>query len=85
MAEVNHLGQPVGLPVDLALPRPAPRHVTLQGRYGAVVPLEAGHADALFAAYAAALPSPKPTRSTFGANGLALGAALEIECMAIKQ
>ena len=37
------------------------------------------------AAYAAALPSPKPTRSTFGANGLALGAALEIECMAIKQ
>ncbi|GGA94732.1 GNAT family N-acetyltransferase [Allosediminivita pacifica] len=51
MAEVNHLGQPVGLPVDLALPRPAPQHLTLAGRYGAVVPLEAGHADALFAAY----------------------------------
>lgn len=36
------------------------------------------------AAYAAALPSPKPARSTFGVNGLALGAALEIECLAIK-
>jgi reactive intermediate/imine deaminase len=37
------------------------------------------------AAYSAALPSPKPARSTFGANGLAIGAALEIECMAIRQ
>jgi reactive intermediate/imine deaminase len=36
------------------------------------------------AAYAAALPNPKPARSTFGANGLGLGAALEIECLAIK-
>jgi len=36
------------------------------------------------AAYAAALPSPKPARSTFGVNGLALGAALEIECLAIR-
>jgi len=35
-------------------------------------------------AYTAALPEPKPARSTFGANGLALGAALEIECLAVK-
>jgi len=36
------------------------------------------------AAYTAALPDPKPARSTFGADGLALGAALEIECIAVK-
>ena len=36
------------------------------------------------AAYSAALPDPKPARSTFGADGLALGAALEIECIAVK-
>lgn len=36
------------------------------------------------AAYAAALPDPKPARSTFGANGLGLNAALEIECIAAK-
>lgn len=36
-------------------------------------------------AYAAALPDPKPARSTFGVDGLALGAALEIECLAIKK
>ncbi len=35
------------------------------------------------AAYDAALPDPKPARSTFGAGGLALGAELEIECLAI--
>lgn len=35
------------------------------------------------AAYTAALPDPKPARSTFGADGLALGAALEIECLAV--
>ena len=34
------------------------------------------------AAYAAALPDPKPARSTVGVAGLALGAALEIECIA---
>ncbi|MEO1253200.1 MAG: Rid family hydrolase [Pseudomonadota bacterium] len=39
---------------------------------------------AMNAAYAEALPDPKPARSTFGVNGLALGAALEIECLAIK-
>ena len=36
------------------------------------------------AAYADALPDPKPARSTFGVDGLALGAALEIECIAIR-
>jgi 2-iminobutanoate/2-iminopropanoate deaminase len=35
------------------------------------------------AAYAAAVPDPKPARSTVGVNGLAFGAALEIECIAV--
>ena len=35
------------------------------------------------AAYDAALPDPKPARSTLGANGLALGAAVEVECFAV--
>lgn len=35
------------------------------------------------AAYAAALPDPKPARSTVGVNGLGFNAALEIECIAI--
>lgn len=38
---------------------------------------------AMNAAYTAALPDPKPARSTIGADGLALGAALEIECIAV--
>lgn len=36
------------------------------------------------AAYAESLPDPKPARSTFGVEGLALGASLEIECLAVK-
>lgn len=40
---------------------------------------------AMNAAYAEVLPDPKPARSTFGVDGLALGAALEIECLAIKK
>ncbi len=36
------------------------------------------------AAYAEAFPADKPARSTVGVNGLALGAALEIECLAVK-
>ena len=40
---------------------------------------------AMNTAYAKALPDPKPARSTFGVDGLALGAALEIECLAIKK
>lgn len=35
------------------------------------------------AAYAAALPDPKPARSTVGVNGLGFNAALEIECLAV--
>lgn len=35
-------------------------------------------------AYAEALPDPKPARSTFGVDGIALGASLEIECIAVK-
>lgn len=34
------------------------------------------------AAYAAAVPDPKPARSTVGVSGLAFGAGLEIECIA---
>lgn len=37
------------------------------------------------AVYAEMLPDPKPARSTFGVDGLALGAALEIECLAIRR
>lgn len=37
------------------------------------------------AAYAEAFPGPKPARSTFGVEGLALGAALEIECLAVRK
>lgn len=33
--------------------------------------------------YAAQFPGPKPARTTVGANGLPLGAAVEIECMAL--
>jgi 2-iminobutanoate/2-iminopropanoate deaminase len=36
-------------------------------------------------AYAASLPDPKPARSTFGVDSLALGAALEIECIAVRK
>ena len=39
---------------------------------------------AMNAAYAASLPDPKPARSTVGVNGLALDAALEIECIAVR-
>jgi len=41
--------------------------------------------DAMNKAYTAALPDPKPARSTFGVDGIALGASLEIECIAIQQ
>ncbi len=36
------------------------------------------------AAYAEYFPEEKPARSTFGVDGLAMGAALEIECLAVK-
>ncbi|MEH6409126.1 MAG: Rid family hydrolase [Hyphomonas sp.] len=35
------------------------------------------------AAYKAALPNPKPARATVGVSGLALGANLEIDCIAV--
>lgn len=40
------------------------------------------HYGDMNAAYAAAVPDPKPARSTVGVNGLGFGAALEIECIA---
>lgn len=36
------------------------------------------------AAYAEYFPEEKPARSTFGVDGLAMGAMLEIECLAVK-
>jgi 2-iminobutanoate/2-iminopropanoate deaminase len=36
------------------------------------------------AAYVKFFPDEKPARSTFGVDGLAFGAALEIECLAVK-
>ena len=36
-------------------------------------------------AYVEYFPGEKPARSTFGVDGLALGAALEIECLAVKR
>lgn len=41
--------------------------------------------SAMNAAYAAAFPKEKPARSTVGADGLAMGAALEIECLAVRK
>jgi len=40
---------------------------------------------AMNAAYAEAFPGDKPARSTFGVDGLAMGAALEIECFAVRE
>ena len=37
------------------------------------------------AAYLEYFPDEKPARSTFGVDGLAMGAALEIECLAVKR
>ena len=50
--ETNAIGQPVGLPVTLDLPRPRPKHTAMTGRAATVEPLSAGHTDALFAAFA---------------------------------
>ena len=38
--------------------------------------------DAFNAVYVTFFPGPKPARSAFGAEGLALGAAVELECWA---
>jgi 2-iminobutanoate/2-iminopropanoate deaminase len=37
------------------------------------------------AAYAEFFPADKPARSTVGVDGLALGASLEIECLAVRR
>ena len=42
------------------------------------------HYGEMNAAYAAALPDPKPARSTVAVKGLAVGASLEIECIAVR-
>ncbi len=39
--------------------------------------------DAMNTVYVAFFPTHKPARSAFGASGLALGARVEIECMAM--
>jgi RimJ/RimL family protein N-acetyltransferase len=50
----NELGQPIGAPLTIALPRPRPPRTPMQGRWCAVVPLDPdAHAAALYAAYAA--------------------------------
>ena len=51
MTRKNALGQPIGAPLDVTLPRPLPPHTPMQGRYCAVVPLSADHAPALHAAF----------------------------------
>jgi RimJ/RimL family protein N-acetyltransferase len=45
-------GQPIGLPVANPAPGPRPRPVTLQGRYGRVEKLKAGHAADLWKVFA---------------------------------
>jgi enamine deaminase RidA (YjgF/YER057c/UK114 family) len=42
-----------------------------------------GDYAAMNAVYATYFPQDPPARSALGANGLALGAAVEIECMAL--
>lgn len=50
----NSLGQPIGAPLDVILPRPRPPRSPMQGRYCAVVPVDPdAHAAGLFDAYAA--------------------------------
>lgn len=39
--------------------------------------------DAMNVVYGAFFPDPKPARSSFGASGLARGARVEIECIAV--
>ncbi|MFU8862665.1 MAG: GNAT family N-acetyltransferase [Rhodobacterales bacterium] len=51
---VNELGQPVGVPLTITLPRPRPPRSPMQGRWCAVVPLDPdAHAAGLYAAYSA--------------------------------
>lgn len=51
---VNPLGQPIGAPLTVSLPRPRPPRSPMQGQWCTLVPLDPeAHADALFQAYAA--------------------------------
>ncbi|SNS81506.1 GNAT family N-acetyltransferase [Antarctobacter heliothermus] len=45
---LNEYGQPIGLPVDLPLPRPRPPHQVLRGQYAVLDPLSVDHADGFF-------------------------------------
>ncbi len=49
--EMNALGQPIGLPVSLDLPRPRPPVTAMVGRTVTVRPLEMSDADALHTAF----------------------------------
>ncbi len=49
---MNAHGQPVGLPVDLDLPRPVPPRSAMVGRYCSVAPLTAEHVPGLYSAFA---------------------------------
>ena len=47
----NEHGQPIGLPVDITLPRPAPDHRPLRGKYANLVPMCMEHAPGFFSAF----------------------------------
>ncbi len=52
MTRTNDLGQPVGDPLDIALPRSRPPQEPMQGRLVTIVPTDpAAHAEALFEAF----------------------------------
>lgn len=48
---LNEHGQPIGLPVDIALPRPIPDHRVLTGAHVTLVPLSPDHATGFFSAF----------------------------------
>ena len=50
--DLNELGQPIGLPVSLELPRPRPARTEMVGQYCTVAPMHLDHAPALHAAFA---------------------------------
>ena len=47
MTQTNPLGQPIGAPLDVDLPRPALPHIALTGQYTRLAPLILEHAPAL--------------------------------------
>lgn len=52
--QVNHMGQPIGFPVDAWTPRPRPPLTPMEGRFCRVEPLDAEqHCAGLFDAYSA--------------------------------